>query len=143
HPSALIPFEIVKSTVLRDSLLRFGTWIAEHGIGGPGPFQAARDLLVRRPPCGLNDAVGPLIVENHQLTESAKRLVLSLSRSPSVLPIQGPPGSGKTFTGARMIVEMVKQGQRVGITAASHKVIALLLLEVCKAATENGVQLRA
>ena len=57
-----------------------------------------------------------------------------------MLPIQGPPGSGKTFTGARMIVELVSQGRRVGVTAASHKVISTLLREVCSAAKESGVR---
>ena len=56
-----------------------------------------------------------------------------------MLPIQGPPGSGKTFTGARMIVELVRQGRRVGITAVSHKVISNLLGEVCRTAAQNGI----
>ena len=60
-----------------------------------------------------------------------------------MLPIQGPPGSGKTFTGARMIVELVKQGRRVGITAVSHKVISNLLDEVCRTAAKAGVPLKA
>jgi uncharacterized protein len=42
-----------------------------------------------------------------------------------------------------MIVELVKQGRRVGITAASHKVISLLLQEVCKVARESSIPLRA
>jgi uncharacterized protein len=42
-----------------------------------------------------------------------------------------------------MIVELVKQGRRVGITAASHKVISLLLGEACKEAGKTGVRLRA
>ena len=67
----------------------------------------------------------------------------SLPRQTSVLPIQGPPGSGKTFTGARMIVELVRQGRRVGITAVSHKAISNLLREVCSAATAADVGLRA
>ena len=50
----------------------------------------------------------------------------------SVLPIQGPPGAGKTFTGARMICQLVNQGKKVGITAVSHKVIRKLLDEVLK-----------
>ena len=37
--------------------------------------------------------------------------------------IQGPPGAGKTFTGARMICELVKAGKKIGVTALSHKVI--------------------
>ena len=66
-----------------------------------------------------------------------------LPRQASVLPIQGPPGTGKTFAGARMIVELVKQGGRAGIAAVSHKVISNLLIEVCRAAAEAGVPIRA
>ena len=51
-----------------------------------------------------------MIGEDEQLTEAARALVLSLPVKASVLPIQGPPGSGKTFTGARMIVELVRRG---------------------------------
>jgi uncharacterized protein len=143
HPTALIPFDIVDSTVLRDSLLRIAVWVADHSITGSGKFQSARELLLRERPGVLRGAVGTLIGEDHQLTEPAKALVQSLPRQASVLPIQGPPGSGKTFTGARMIVELVRQGRRVGITAVSHKVITNLLGEVCRAADEAGVLLRA
>ena len=83
-----------------------------------------------------------LIGEDGQLTQAAKALVRSLARETSVLPIQGPPGSGKTFTGGRMIVELVSQGRRVGVTAASHKVISTLLREVCSAAKQSGVRVR-
>jgi uncharacterized protein len=84
-----------------------------------------------------------LIGENGYLTQAAKELVRTLADEPSVLPIQGPPGTGKTFTGARMIVELVRQGRRVGITAVSHKVISNLLREVCRASVEAGLPLRA
>ena len=136
HPTALIPFDIVNSNVLRDSLYRLGTWVADHGLSGEGQFQAARDLLVRVRPRVLSASLATMIGENEQLTEAARALVLSLPVKASVLPIQGPPGSGKTFTGARMIVELVRSGRRVGITAVSHKVISNLLREVCKVATE-------
>ena len=32
----------------------------------------------------------------------------------TTLPIQGPPGSGKTYTGARMILTLLAEGRRVG-----------------------------
>jgi Ni2+-binding GTPase involved in maturation of urease and hydrogenase len=133
----------VDSTVLRDSILRIASWVADHDIAGSGEFQSARGLLLRERPSALGHAVGTLIGEGEQLTEDAKVLVASLAREASVLPIQGPPGSGKTFTGARMIVELVKQGRRVGITAVSHKVISNLLDEVCRTAAKAGVPLKA
>ena len=58
-----------------------------------------------------------------------------------ILPIQGPPGAGKTYTGARMICELVRRGKTVGITANSHKVIRNLIDAAIKAADELGVDL--
>ncbi len=59
-----------------------------------------------------------------------------------MLPIQGPPGAGKTYTGARMICELVRNRKKVGITAMSHKVIRKLLDEVVKAAKEEKLRIR-
>jgi uncharacterized protein len=141
HPTALIPYDIVDSKVLRESLYRLSTWVADHGLTGEVQFQAARDLLLRARPRVLGTSLATMIGENDQLTEAGRELVLSLPVKASVLPIQGPPGSGKTFTGARMIVELVRSGRRVGITAASHKVISNLLGEVCNVANRLGVSL--
>src|SRR4029079_19406468 len=98
---------------------------------------------LRTPPRGLRGPIASPIGTDGQLAELAKALVVSLATEPSVLPIQGPPGSGKTFTGSRMIAELVRQGRRVGITAVSHKVISNLLGETCRHARELGIPLRA
>jgi predicted RecB family nuclease len=143
HPTSLVPFEIIGSTVLQDSILRIGSWVLDNGIIRSGSFQSARELLLRTPPSVLKGTVGTLIGDDEQLTKDAKALVGSLAGKPFVLPIQGPPGSGKTFTGARMIVELVRQRRRVGITAVSHKVITNLLDEVCRTAVQLGVPLTA
>ena len=58
----------------------------------------------------------------------------------TVLPIQGPPGAGKTYNGAKMICELARNGARVGVTAVSHKVIGNLLDGVVKAADELEVR---
>jgi uncharacterized protein len=50
----------------------------------------------------------------------------------SYLFVQGPPGSGKTYTGARMAVDAMRRGERVGVTALSHKAIHKFLEEVEK-----------
>ncbi len=67
---------------------------------------------------------------------AAQRLAFELERG--VLPIQGPPGTGKTFTGSHMILELVKAGKKVGVTAVSHEVIRNLLKGVCERAAEQG-----
>jgi len=142
HPGALVPYDFVSSEVKRESLLRLGSWVGQNGIAAEGPFQAARDLLLRKQPRALKTAIANAISEG-QLTKETKGLVASLCKEPSILPIQGPPGSGKTFSCGRMIVELVKAGRRVGITAISHKVISNLLGEACKVARGAGVSLSA
>src|SRR5258708_4407274 len=99
--------------------MRLGSWVAENGIDGPGPFSASQNLSLRRLP--RLQQVTSIIDHKGQLTEAAGNLVFSLSQEASVLRVKGPPGSGKTYAGARMIVELVKRGRRVGITATSHK----------------------
>ena len=48
--------------------------------------------------------------------------------------IQGPPGAGKTYTGSRVILALLKDGQRVGVTSNSHKAIENLMEGVSYAA---------
>jgi predicted RecB family nuclease len=136
HPEALFAHNDVNTDVLADALLRIGEYVADQGLEGSGPYQAARDLLMRHLP-----RVGgqSLRVEGETALAAALRLALALDGG--VMPIQGPPGSGKTYTGARMIIEMVNAGLRVGVTANSHKVIRNLLDEVCRAADEIGTDL--
>ncbi len=50
HPEALVPLNIYSDKEQRAALLRLGEWVAEHGIDAPGPWRAARDVLLRRPP---------------------------------------------------------------------------------------------
>ena len=55
------------------------------------------------------------------------------------LSIQGPPGSGKTYSGARMVRTLLNAGKRVGITGTSHKVIGNLLTAVLAASAPGDV----
>ncbi len=143
HPTALIANDYVGSKKQVESLMRIAKWVAENGIN-PGngdtcrQFQAARDALLRREPRITGASIETLTAELSPL-EAAKRLALALDCS--ILPIQGPPGSGKTHTGARMIIDLVNARKRVGITAGSHKVISNLLSALCKAAEQTGVKL--
>jgi len=59
------------------------------------------------------------------------------------LAIQGPPGSGKTYSAARVVVALVGAGQQVGITANSHSVIGHVLTQVMACAREQRVKVRA
>ncbi|HUG42469.1 MAG TPA: TM0106 family RecB-like putative nuclease [Longimicrobiales bacterium] len=142
HPRSLIPYDMIPDRDLRESLLRLADSVLAHGFGPASPHPAALDLLLARPPrVGQPEGAGPegagLKGSEETTLDAARRLALRLDRT--VLPIQGPPGAGKTYTGARMIVRALAEGKRVGITATSHKVISNLLAEVCAAARKEGV----
>jgi predicted RecB family nuclease len=137
HPqSVFVDARGPKNDVMADALFRLGNWIQTNGLDAPGVHRAARDLLLRRPP-HLVGCAGDLVRCGESTVDAAKRLVVSLEDS--ALAIQGPPGAGKTFTGARMILELARRGKRVGISATSHKVIGNLLKEVVAAAAEDGL----
>lgn len=137
HPTSVYSFSRVDSKELAESLFRLGTWIQRNGVDSPGPYRAARDLLLRKPPRIRSESLPPIVANEPTLLGAARRLAVSLDLS--VLPVQGPPGAGKTYTGARMICELVRNGKKVGITALSHKVIRNLLDEVTRAAREAGL----
>lgn len=141
HPASVFFHRDVRAEVIELALQRFGGWVADHGIGSPRPaHRAARDLLLGRPP-KVGEAGGePLLRPTEAPGEAAVRVVLTMEGG--VLPIQGPPGAGKTHTAARMIVGLVKAGRKVGVTALSHKVIRHLLEEVIGAGREAGVSIR-
>jgi predicted RecB family nuclease len=140
HPTALIPRDTPRSDKQRESLVEIGRWVAANGINAPGPYQAARDLLLRNAPrVGQDDGAG-LQMSDESGAAAARRLVMSLSET--TLPIQGPPGSGKSSTGAEMIVRLLRAGRKVGITANSHKVIGGLLRKVIAAGVANGMEIR-
>ena len=143
HPTAVISKNILDAGAQRDSLMRLGEWVAENGISGSGPFQAARDLLLREPPRASLAKIENLFDKSEKMTGRARQMMRSLCARPSVLPMQGPPGSGKTYSGARMITDLVRSGHRVGITAVSHKVISKLLQGACEAARKAKVSLKA
>jgi hypothetical protein len=53
--------------------------------------------------------------------------------------LQGPPGSGKTHTGSRIIAALIRAGKRVGITSNSHRAVNILLAEAWQAAVDAGL----
>ncbi|HKR60306.1 MAG TPA: TM0106 family RecB-like putative nuclease, partial [Pyrinomonadaceae bacterium] len=138
HPAALLPYDIINAKAMRESLLQLGNWVADHEIEDFGSYAAARELLLRYAPRLKQGELTDF--EHLPSLEAAKQIGLLLDRT--VLPIQGPPGSGKTYTGAHMIVELIKQGKKVGVTAVSHKVISNLLKGTCKAALERREKLK-
>ena len=141
HPPAAFAHDYVDPGPLPGALEDLARHVADHGLGGePGPFRAALDLLLRQPPRVGQRPGAALRYEGENLVDAGRRLALALDHG--VLPVQGPPGSGKTYIGARMIASLVAKGKKVGVTAVSHKVIRKLLDDTLAAAREEKRTLR-
>jgi len=132
HPISVHVKDVVRAGSLETSLLDLASDVTEYGLAHTWPDHAAKDLLMRRNPKLSDGTEGAFTNEGEDTVGAAIRIALTLDRS--YLAIQGPPGSGKTYTGARMIIELIKAGKKVGITAVSHKVIRNLSLAIIREA---------
>ena len=118
-PRALVPPAPIPTWVQRDAVLRFAR--------GRERYPALVEILERRPPRARLDGTP---------------VDAALSLDGSYLFVQGPPGSGTTWNGARMALALMQAGRRVGITALSHKAIHKFLEDVEAAAEEAGFAFR-
>lgn len=90
----------------------------------PDTQHPAMDLLLRKPPRLRSLSSLPKVQGDDYLSailQAANEL------DNSVLAVQGPPGSGKTYLGSRVIADLVKKGMRVGVVANSHSAVENLL----------------
>ncbi|HEV3191412.1 MAG TPA: AAA domain-containing protein, partial [Polyangiaceae bacterium] len=137
HPQVVFLHSFVRTDVLEDAIERVAEDVVRLGINDGTGYRAARALLLRElprlsaRPFQQRDGASPVAFAEHVVADLDE----------TVLAIQGPPGAGKTFTGARMICELVRHGKRVGVTAVSHKVIRHLLDAVVGAASEQNLAL--
>ena len=141
HPTAAFAHKHIDAGVLEEAIFRIGERVVTDGglsVGKDRSDPVARSLLLALPPRLRTGAFSSTAAES--AVEFAVRIAGDLAET--VLAIQGPPGSGKTYSGGEMICELIRQGKRVGVTAGSHKVIRNLLDAVGKAAEKPGVGVR-
>lgn len=118
-PQALIPPGPYATKEQKGALLR----LAQVMLAGEHRRYRAAHRILRREEPGLR---GETLAE------------IAASLDESYLFVQGPPGSGKTYSGARAIVDLLQAGHRVGVTSTSHKVIHNMLAEVEAVAYQRG-----
>ncbi len=127
-PVALVPGRPPGATVLADAIHEVANSAARSTAM---PSRAVLDLLARRRPRLVSG--NPLPVEGSTLEKVVAALV---GMTDSYVAIQGPPGAGKTFTGSRVIKELVeKHHWRIGVVAQSHAAVENMLASIVKAGT--------
>jgi uncharacterized protein len=103
--------------------------LAEDVLAGIEVNPVTQALLVSEPP-RFKDGHGLI---NGVFSDDLDEVIAhAKSLDGSYLCVQGPPGAGKTFYGARLVYELVIAGLRVGITATSHAAIDNLLAAVTR-----------
>lgn len=128
-PSALVPEGPITTRAQQEALRRLAASI----LDSDQKYRHLERLLRRELPLG-----GASL----QCRELSEQCALLDGLEGSYLVMQGPPGSGKTYRGARLITHLLAQGRKVGITAQSHKVIHNLLAEIERAAAEQGLDFK-
>jgi uncharacterized protein len=134
--AALLPGPPIKTEALQTALAEIAEAVAIDDVLPP----ALEDLMLRRRPRLVGEAPDrsdgvegtPLLRPEEDPLVGARRLALSLDRS--ALCVQGPPGAGKTFTGAHMILALARAGRKVGVVANSHHAVENLLRACVKEA---------
>ncbi|CAM4462859.1 putative RecB family nuclease, family [Mycobacterium basiliense] len=120
-PFALTPGPPVPTAALRASIEATAT--AAAAALPELPRCALIDLLLRRPPRTHGVAALPRSADTVTDITAA---VLNLDSS--YLAVHGPPGTGKTHTGAKVITRLVTEHSwRVGVVAQSHATVENLL----------------
>jgi uncharacterized protein len=126
-PFALTPGRPFPTGKLRDSI---DTAAADVAAGLPAlPHSAIVDTLLRRTPRTRSGASLP---HTGDATTDITAALLDLDSS--YVAVHGPPGTGKTYTAARIIARMVNDHQwRVGVVAQSHAVVENLFRDLIRA----------
>jgi uncharacterized protein len=128
-PTALVPGGPFTTTAQRAALRRLGASL----LAGDGRYPHLERVIRREPPLGGRPVQRGEIEEQRALLDEL---------GASYLVVQGPPGSGKTYRGARLVTHLLRQKRKVGIVAQSHKVIHNLLDAIEEAAASEGIEFR-
>ncbi|WP_113963799.1 TM0106 family RecB-like putative nuclease [Mycobacterium shimoidei] len=120
-PFALTPGPPIGTAKLREAI---EVTAAEVAAGLPQlPRSAIFDILSRRAP---RTRTGASLPRHPDTAAAITEAVLDLDSS--YVAVHGPPGTGKTYTAARVITRLVAEhGWRIGVVAQSHAVVENLL----------------
>jgi predicted RecB family nuclease len=140
HPTTAYVNDRISPGTLWTSILTLAQKVEEDGLAHMWPYHASKDLLMRRKPKLIDGKEGAELLPGEDVVSAAIRIALNLDKS--ILPIQGPPGAGKTTTAAKIIIALLKQKKKIGVTAISHRVIINLFEKVKEVADKENFKIQ-
>ncbi|MHA0288479.1 TM0106 family RecB-like putative nuclease [Mycobacterium sp. C3-094] len=132
-PFALTPGPPISTKPLAESIAATASDVADALPRlRPG---AMTDLLLRRAPRTRSGAALP---GTGVVVDDITAALLDLDAS--YLAVHGPPGTGKTFTAARVIARLVDDhGWRIGVVAQAHAVVENLFAGILRAGVDGAL----
>jgi uncharacterized protein len=125
-PEVVAPLRAIPAEKVKEAI---ETWSQKVFDSFPNLFDdPALDMLRKRSP--FPAALSPVNSES----AAADIVQTLLGTKTGTLAVQGPPGSGKSFNGGKVIADLVlNHGWKVGVVAQSHATILNLLKSVANA----------
>lgn len=132
----LVPDEYVRPDPIPQSIEAV---VKEYEASSHKPC-AIVDFLKRDFPRIKSLEPGQPIASSHDPKERLSQIIEAIANlDNSYLPIQGPPGAGKTYTGKHVIGALLRHGKKIGISSNSHKAINNLLIGTAEFCAESGI----
>jgi predicted RecB family nuclease len=103
---------------------------------------ALADFLARRSPRFKPGDIAYLPINGDAVAQLEGTIAAVSALDDSALCIQGPPGSGKTYTASQIILALLKQGKTIAVSANSHAVILNLLDRAHRNCVSNHVAVK-
>ena len=134
HPNAFWAWNHVDKKIKAERMFELASFVLEKGLATKEPkYKAARDIILRNKP-DLNLEVN---LDTEDTLALAKEMALALNNS--YLAIQGPPGTGKSYSASRVVLKLIQEGYKVGVTGLSHAVISNLMNKIQEASIEESI----
>jgi hypothetical protein len=135
-PTVLMPDHPILVDQIQEALQRIAMVALSDVEGDSSPeFSAAFSLLEGRSP-SFRNGVELDRLEGESAGDSFVRVAPYLDRS--CLAVQGPPGSGKTYSLARAALACVANGMKVGICASKHSTLSEVGEAIFNALADSG-----
>lgn len=134
HPNAFWAWNHIDNSNKAERMFELASFVLEKGLEAEEPkYKSARDIILRNKP-DLNFDVN---LDNEDTLAQAKKMALALNNS--YLAIQGPPGTGKSYSASRVVLKLIQEGYKVGVTGLSHAVITNLMNKIQEASVVENI----
>ena len=127
----------INTDKLEDAVKRYANSLSKDTSSFSSSYKAIDAFLLKWIPKITGITQGEKIIKGR--ADTAQILNAATHMNETYLFLQGPPGAGKTYNGSEIILKLIQENKRVGVTSNSHKAINNILEEVDRKAVERGL----